>query len=147
MKDESLRQLCDELTRKCHTEFQGQRVQSGWIKYVWGDTIWNLDDGNALIGLLRRFVLTTFQIVTTRSLFSVIKHPPLRVRLKLRRAYRLPYTSEILPVNFLNHQHTEILRFTCFAFHSLRRPDPVHEQVSERNAPQRMRLPMNQAAL
>jgi len=44
-----MQQLCDKLTRKCRAEFHGQRVQSGWIKYVWNDTIWNLDDGNALI--------------------------------------------------------------------------------------------------
>jgi len=44
LKDESLRQLCDKLTRKCRAEFHGQRVQSGWIKYVWTDSVWNLDD-------------------------------------------------------------------------------------------------------
>ncbi|KAI9572049.1 hypothetical protein HD554DRAFT_2185629 [Boletus coccyginus] len=44
LKDESMQQLCDKLTRKCRAEFHGQRVQSGWIKYVWNDTIWNLDD-------------------------------------------------------------------------------------------------------
>lgn len=56
-----MQQLNDKLTRKCRGEFRGQRVQSGWIKYVWGDTIWNLDDGNAPISpfsLLAQLYLT-----------------------------------------------------------------------------------------
>ena len=45
VNDESLQQLCDKLTRKTRTEFHNKRVGSGWIKYLWNDTIWNLDDG------------------------------------------------------------------------------------------------------
>ncbi|KAF9227443.1 hypothetical protein BS17DRAFT_727721 [Gyrodon lividus] len=46
LNDDSIQQLFDKLARKCRTEFQGQQVGPGWIKYYWNDTIWNLDDDN-----------------------------------------------------------------------------------------------------
>jgi hypothetical protein len=45
VNDETMQQLYDKLTRKCRTEFHGQRVGPGWIKYYWNDTVWNLEDG------------------------------------------------------------------------------------------------------
>jgi len=44
LNDETMQQLYDKLTRKCRTEFHGQRVGPGWIKYYWNDTVWNLED-------------------------------------------------------------------------------------------------------
>ncbi|KIK97107.1 hypothetical protein PAXRUDRAFT_10387 [Paxillus rubicundulus Ve08.2h10] len=44
LNDETMQQLYDKLTRKCRSEFCGQRVGPGWIKYYWNDTVWNLED-------------------------------------------------------------------------------------------------------
>ncbi|THU77808.1 hypothetical protein K435DRAFT_769945 [Dendrothele bispora CBS 962.96] len=41
---DSLQSLCDKLTRKVHTSYQGERVGPGWLKYEFNSTIWNLDD-------------------------------------------------------------------------------------------------------
>jgi hypothetical protein len=36
--------LFDKLSRKRNTEFYGKRVDSGWLKYEWSGSVWNLDD-------------------------------------------------------------------------------------------------------
>ncbi|KAL0946739.1 hypothetical protein HGRIS_012918 [Hohenbuehelia grisea] len=41
---ESLLALYDKLSRKAHTDYHGERVGPGWLKYEFNDTIWNLDD-------------------------------------------------------------------------------------------------------
>ncbi|PBK97127.1 hypothetical protein ARMGADRAFT_989565 [Armillaria gallica] len=41
---ESLEALYDKLSRKAHTAYHGSRVGSGWLKYEFNDSIWNLDD-------------------------------------------------------------------------------------------------------
>lgn len=45
VNDDTLKQLCDKLSRKNSVEFHNKRVGPGWIKYSWHGTIWNLDDG------------------------------------------------------------------------------------------------------
>lgn len=42
---ESLLALYDKLSRKEHTDYEGQRVGPGWLKYEFNGTVWNLDDG------------------------------------------------------------------------------------------------------
>lgn len=49
VNEDSLEHLFDKLSRKSHTDFHGQRVGPGWIKYHWNDTFWNLDDGRSLV--------------------------------------------------------------------------------------------------
>ncbi|KAG1800040.1 hypothetical protein EV424DRAFT_437792 [Suillus variegatus] len=44
LKDDTIQQLYNKLSRKSNTGFHGNRVGPGWIKYNWGDTMWNLDD-------------------------------------------------------------------------------------------------------
>lgn len=51
---ESLQQLCDKLTRKCRAEFRNKRVGPGWIKYVWKNAVWNLDDVDDYTIFVRR---------------------------------------------------------------------------------------------
>ncbi|KAI5899559.1 uncharacterized protein SCHCODRAFT_02560891 [Schizophyllum commune H4-8] len=41
---ESLLALYDKLSRKEHTDYEGQRVGPGWLKYEFNGTVWNLDD-------------------------------------------------------------------------------------------------------
>ncbi|KAH8827041.1 hypothetical protein DL96DRAFT_1465377 [Flagelloscypha sp. PMI_526] len=41
---DSLQTLYDKLSRKHSTEFDGDRVGPGWLKYEYNDAIWNLDD-------------------------------------------------------------------------------------------------------
>jgi hypothetical protein len=45
---DTLQNLFDRLSRKSHTDFHGEPVGPGWIKYHWNDTFWNLDDGKPL---------------------------------------------------------------------------------------------------
>ena len=47
MTQDTLISLFDKLSRKTHTDYHGERVGPGWLKYEWNDTIWNLDDGTA----------------------------------------------------------------------------------------------------
>ncbi|KAI6046166.1 hypothetical protein EDC04DRAFT_2632340 [Pisolithus marmoratus] len=54
LNGESLQQLCDKLTRKGRTEFRNKRVGPGWIKYVWNNTVWNLDDADDYTIFVRR---------------------------------------------------------------------------------------------
>lgn len=42
--DDTLEVLFDRLTLKTLVEFAGRRVRSGWVKYSWNGSIWNLDD-------------------------------------------------------------------------------------------------------
>ncbi len=42
--------LYDKVGSKARVEFRGQRIQPGWVKYSWNDSIWNLDDGVSAIG-------------------------------------------------------------------------------------------------
>ncbi|KAK7693738.1 hypothetical protein QCA50_003310 [Cerrena zonata] len=42
--EDTLLTLFDKISKKSHAEFQGRRVRSGWVKYSWNDSIWNLDD-------------------------------------------------------------------------------------------------------
>lgn len=44
---DTLQSLYDKLTRKCHTEYHGARVGTGWLKYEHNESIWNLDDGES----------------------------------------------------------------------------------------------------
>ncbi|THH18478.1 hypothetical protein EW146_g2514 [Bondarzewia mesenterica] len=46
--DEPLLALFDKLSRKANTDYHGQRVGSGWLKYEWSGSVWNLDDGMLL---------------------------------------------------------------------------------------------------
>ncbi|KAF8552517.1 hypothetical protein OG21DRAFT_1415950 [Imleria badia] len=76
LKDDSMHQLCDKLSRKCRAEFHGQRVQSGWIKYVWGDTIWNLDDdSDYTIFTWRQNSLTSAQATSVMSTTLFVHDP------------------------------------------------------------------------
>lgn len=45
MTQDSLLDLYDQLSRKQHTDYYGERVGPGWLKYEYNDAIWNLDDG------------------------------------------------------------------------------------------------------
>lgn len=42
---ESILSLYDKLSRKAHTDYHGDRVGPGWLKYEYNNAIWNLDDG------------------------------------------------------------------------------------------------------
>ncbi|KAH9930718.1 uncharacterized protein B0H18DRAFT_993209 [Fomitopsis serialis] len=42
--DDTLETLFEKLTTKTFVEFTGRRVKSGWVKYSWNGSIWNLDD-------------------------------------------------------------------------------------------------------
>jgi len=42
--DDTLETLFEKLTTKTFVEFTGRRVRSGWVKYSWNGSIWNLDD-------------------------------------------------------------------------------------------------------
>ncbi|KAJ3492145.1 hypothetical protein NLI96_g224 [Meripilus lineatus] len=42
--EDSLLTLFDKISKKAHAEFRGRRVKSGWVKYSWGSSTWNLDD-------------------------------------------------------------------------------------------------------
>lgn len=44
LKDDTIQQLYDKLSRKSNTGFHGKRVGPGWIKYYWNDAVWNMDD-------------------------------------------------------------------------------------------------------
>ncbi|RXW19636.1 hypothetical protein EST38_g6233 [Candolleomyces aberdarensis] len=44
LTQESLDDLYDKLSRKTHTEYRGQAVGPGWLKYEYNDSVWNLDD-------------------------------------------------------------------------------------------------------
>lgn len=57
---ENLETLYDKLTRKTHTEYHGDRVGPGWLKYEFNETVWNLDDGTSIPQLLEleRKILT-----------------------------------------------------------------------------------------
>ena len=37
--------LFQKVSNKAKVEFKGQRIQPGWVKYSWNNSIWNLDDG------------------------------------------------------------------------------------------------------
>ena len=45
MTQESLLDLYNKLSRKANTDYYGERVGPGWLKYEYNDAIWNLDDG------------------------------------------------------------------------------------------------------
>ena len=45
---ESLLDLYNKLSRKTSTDYYGQRVGPGWLKYEYNDAIWALDDGQPL---------------------------------------------------------------------------------------------------
>ncbi|KAH9952096.1 hypothetical protein B0H21DRAFT_800485 [Amylocystis lapponica] len=42
--EDTLEKLFDRLSNKTFSEFRAKRVKSGWVKYSWNGTIWNLDD-------------------------------------------------------------------------------------------------------
>jgi len=44
LSTDSLQNLFNTLSRKTHTDYHGERVGPGWVKYEWNETIWNLDD-------------------------------------------------------------------------------------------------------
>ncbi|KAJ7272015.1 hypothetical protein B0H12DRAFT_1044129 [Mycena haematopus] len=44
LTQESLVDLYDKLSRKAGTGYDGKRVDAGWLKYEFNDTVWNLDD-------------------------------------------------------------------------------------------------------
>ncbi|KAG0705077.1 hypothetical protein DFH29DRAFT_908713 [Suillus ampliporus] len=44
LKEDTIQQLYDKLSRKPNTGFHGKRVGPGWIKYNWNDAMWNMDD-------------------------------------------------------------------------------------------------------
>nr|GAT53335.1 predicted protein [Mycena chlorophos] len=44
LTQDSLLDLYDKLSRKAGTGYTGKRVEGGWLKYSWSETIWNLDD-------------------------------------------------------------------------------------------------------
>jgi hypothetical protein len=52
LADETLTTLFDKLTRKADAEYLGARVGSGWLKYEWKGTTWNLDDGQCFSPML-----------------------------------------------------------------------------------------------
>ncbi|PFH54133.1 hypothetical protein AMATHDRAFT_135551 [Amanita thiersii Skay4041] len=41
---EDFQALYDKLTRKVHSQYHGQRVSPGWLKYEFNGTVWSLDD-------------------------------------------------------------------------------------------------------
>ncbi|KAF9645307.1 hypothetical protein BDM02DRAFT_3173394 [Thelephora ganbajun] len=41
---ESLAALYDKLSRKAHTDYHGERVSPGWLKYRFNNAFWQLDD-------------------------------------------------------------------------------------------------------
>ncbi|TFK54746.1 hypothetical protein OE88DRAFT_1710557 [Heliocybe sulcata] len=45
LSSDSLKNLFDTLSRKAHTDYHGERVGPGWVKYEWNGTAWNMDDG------------------------------------------------------------------------------------------------------
>ncbi|OBZ69081.1 hypothetical protein A0H81_10747 [Grifola frondosa] len=42
--EDTLQTLFEKLSKKTVAEFNGRHVRSGWVKYAWNDSIWNLDD-------------------------------------------------------------------------------------------------------
>ncbi|KAI6125792.1 hypothetical protein EV401DRAFT_1937351 [Pisolithus croceorrhizus] len=54
LNGESLQQLRDKLTRKGRAEFRNKHVGPGWIKYVWNNVVWNLDDADDYTIFVRR---------------------------------------------------------------------------------------------
>ncbi|KAI0929190.1 hypothetical protein AcW1_006204 [Taiwanofungus camphoratus] len=57
--DDTLETLFDKLSQKTYSQFHGQRVGSGWVKYSWNNTIWNLDDDSDYTIFLWRQKSTT----------------------------------------------------------------------------------------
>ncbi|KAF8163581.1 hypothetical protein B0H34DRAFT_672541 [Crassisporium funariophilum] len=44
LTQETILDLYNKLSRKTNTDYHGQRVGPGWLKYEYNDAIWNLDD-------------------------------------------------------------------------------------------------------
>ncbi|KDR73629.1 hypothetical protein GALMADRAFT_71947 [Galerina marginata CBS 339.88] len=44
LTQETLLDLYNKLSRKSNTDYYGERVGSGWLKYEYNEAIWNLDD-------------------------------------------------------------------------------------------------------
>ncbi|EFI28358.1 hypothetical protein CC1G_13892 [Coprinopsis cinerea okayama7 len=42
--EESIDDLYNKLSRKVYTDYRGERVGPGWLKYEYNDSVWNLDD-------------------------------------------------------------------------------------------------------
>jgi len=59
---ESLLDLYNKLSRKASTDYYGQRVGPGWLKYEYNDAIWTLDDGQPpyLLGVYPRDLTVIF---------------------------------------------------------------------------------------
>lgn len=55
LDDETLEALLEKLTSKTLVELAGRHVRSGWVKYLWNGSIWNLDDRASVFFL--RFAL------------------------------------------------------------------------------------------
>ncbi|KAF8809058.1 hypothetical protein BYT27DRAFT_7337446 [Phlegmacium glaucopus] len=51
---ESLLDLYNKLSRKANTDYYGQRVGPGWLKYEYNDAIWTLDDDSDYVILVWR---------------------------------------------------------------------------------------------
>lgn len=48
VNQESLTLLFDKLSLKTQKEYHGQHVGPGWLKYDFGDAVWDLNDGRSL---------------------------------------------------------------------------------------------------
>lgn len=45
VNQESLTSLFDKLSLKVHKQYDGHHVGPGWLKYDYGDSVWDLNDG------------------------------------------------------------------------------------------------------
>ena len=79
--------MFDKVSKKAHAEFQGRRAKSGWVKYSWNGSIWNLDDGMTfcrylVLTLSQSFIESDFAIFVWRhkSATSNDDTPALHVR-------------------------------------------------------------------
>lgn len=49
VNQESLTSLFDKLSLKVHKQYDGHHVGPGWLKYDYGDSVWDLNDGSNLL--------------------------------------------------------------------------------------------------
>ncbi|KDQ60923.1 hypothetical protein JAAARDRAFT_55657 [Jaapia argillacea MUCL 33604] len=73
IEEDSLQSLFDKLSRKSSTDYKGERVGPGWVKYQWNDAIWNLDDD-------ADYTIFTWRQKPTSETPSPLSQPTLHVR-------------------------------------------------------------------
>lgn len=109
--DDTLQSLFDKLSKKTLSEFQGQRVKSGWAKYSWNGSIWNLDDGEAFpVFIFAMYMLTTDVFIQSQTTPSSSGGR----NLQLLTAIRGPCCTFAIPTSLCpRRQNIRTCHFTC----------------------------------